>query len=108
MQTSTAIGIGVVAAIGAYLVLRPNSTMSTRTAVVQTANGPVSIQVPNYSASQVSSAMAQSRETMIQRLMTRDHLTRAQAEARYDQLVPSVSAALTRPAVSGIGNYYHS
>lgn len=98
------VAIGVAAAAGAYLLLR-GSGPASRTAVIQTANGPVSIQVPNYSAAQVSSAMAQGREAMIQRLMTRDHLTRAQAEARYSQLAPSVSAALTAAPVSGLGNY---
>jgi hypothetical protein len=101
MKMGVKIGIGVAAAIGAYALLRPRST----TAVIQTAGGPVAITVPSYSASQVSSAIASGREAMIQRIMAHDHVTREVATARYDQLAPTIGAALTRGA-SGFGGYY--
>jgi predicted RNA binding protein YcfA (HicA-like mRNA interferase family) len=102
MKTSTMIGFGVVAAAAAYFLLRPSTT-----AVIQTAGGPVSVPVPSYAASQVASAIASGREAMIQRIMAHDHLTREAATARYDQLAPTIGAALTR-GTSGFGSYYRS
>lgn len=101
------LGLGLGAA---YLIMRGSTSAATAPTRTVTYTGPtgntITVQAPNVSASQVQAAIAQQREAMIQRIMTRDHLTRAQAEARYNQLVPAVSAALTAGApVSGIGGY---
>jgi coproporphyrinogen III oxidase-like Fe-S oxidoreductase len=102
MKTSTMVVLGL-GALAAVVLLRGSS--ATRQVTIQTAAGPVSIQVPNVSQTQATSAIAQRREAMIQRIMTNSRLSRADAEARYDQLVPSIVGAL---ATHGIGNYVRS
>jgi hypothetical protein len=104
MKTSTMAGIGV-AAIAAIVLLRRSGAASQVT--LQTAAGPVSVPVPSYARSQVASAMASGRDAMIQQIMAHDHVTREVAAARYDQLAPTIGAALTR-GTSGLGNYYRS
>lgn len=108
MNPALLLGLGVGAA-AVYLMTRP----ATHTVTLQTPDGrTVTVQAPNVSSSQVQSAIAQQRETMIQRIMTRDRLSRADAEARYDRMAPAIAAALTAGSpgapVSGIGNYVRS
>jgi hypothetical protein len=103
MKTGTMVALGV-GALAVFVLLRGSAT---RQVTIQTAAGPVSMQVPSYAQSQVTSAIAQGREAMIQRIMAHDHVTREVAAARYDQLAPTIGAALTR-GTSGIGNYYRS
>lgn len=103
MNTGLLIGLGLAAA-AAYAISRGNATRSVT--VTLPSGATFTTQAPNVPTSAISNAIAQQREAMIQRIMTNDHLSRADAEARYNQLMPSVTAALL--PTSGLGNYYRA
>jgi len=106
MNIAAAIGLAIGTVGAGYLLLRQN-TAPTRTVTYTSPSGAtLTTQAPNVSATDVASALAQRREAMIQNLMTRSHLTRAQAEARYNQLMPAVTAALAPTSGIGLGSYY--
>lgn len=103
MKTGTLVALGL--GLGALYLAARGSASPTRTVTYTTSSGAtVTVQTPNVSTADAQAAIAQRREAMIQRLMQVSHLTREQAEARYDQLVPAITAALT--PTSGIGSYY--